>query len=263
VAVKQVSIKRCVITGAASGIGAALAEAFKSDYEIIGVDRGFQNARNVMNALGKEAQVRFIIAELSSRAGVERTVAELGQEPIDLLIHSAGINAVAPFEKTDIQTSLSVLEVNLQAPILLTKKLLANGVLRKGSAIIFISSLSHFVSYPGASVYAASKDGLTSFARSLSVEVSGEGIHVMTVFPGPTRTPHARQHSPDNTKEQLRMPAEALARKIKKALEQRRRRYVPGFRNQLFAVAGKFLPRLTERMMKKAIFDKLASKDSL
>lgn len=258
---KQSFVKRCVITGGASGIGAALAETFKSEYEIIGIDRDFQNAKKVMNALGAEAQVRFIIAELSSRAGIERTVAELGREPIDLLIHSAGINAVAPFEKTDIQTSIAVLEVNLQAPILLTKKLLANGLLRRGSAIIFISSLSHFVGYPGASVYAASKDGLTSFARSLGVELAREGIHVMTVFPGPTRTPHARQHSPDNSKEQLRMSPELLAQKIKKALGQHRHRYVPGFKNKFFAVAGKLFPGLTERVMKRTIFDTLVSKD--
>jgi short-subunit dehydrogenase len=256
-------VRRCVITGGASGIGAALAETFKREYEIIGIDRDFQNAKKVMNALGSGAQVRFIIAELSSRAGVERTVAELGREPIDLLIHSAGINAVAPFAQTNIQTSLAVLEVNLQAPILLTKKLLASGLLRRGSAIIFISSLSHFVGYPGASVYAASKDGLTSFARSLSAELTHEGIHVMTVFPGPTRTPHAAQYSPDNSKEKTRMPPELLAQKIKKALEQRRHRYVPGFRNKLFAVAGKLFPRLTERIMEKEIFDKLASKDNL
>jgi short-subunit dehydrogenase len=252
-----VKVKRCVITGGASGIGAGLAEVFKDEYEIIGIDRDFQNAKKVINALGAEAQVRFIIAELSSRAGIERSIAELGQDPIDLFIHSAGINAVAAFEETDVQTSLAVLEVNLQVPILLTKKLLANGLLRKGSTIIFISSLSHFVGYPGASVYAASKDGLTSFARSLSVELAREGIHVMTVFPGPTRTPHAAQHSPDNSKEKTRMPLELLAQKIKKALEQRRHRYVPGFRNKVFAVAGKLFPRLTEGVMKRTIFDKL------
>ncbi|MGL4612016.1 MAG: SDR family NAD(P)-dependent oxidoreductase [Trueperaceae bacterium] len=103
--------KRCVITGGSSGIGAALAETFKHDYEIIGIDRDFQNAKKVMDALGPEARVRFIIAELSSRAGIERTVEELGQEPIATLIHSAGINAVVPFERTDIQMALTVLDV--------------------------------------------------------------------------------------------------------------------------------------------------------
>lgn len=249
--------KSCVITGAASGIGAALAEVFKHDYEIIGIDRDFANAKKVMNDLGADANVRFVIAELTSKAGQERIVNELKGEDIALFIHSAGINAVSPFETSDIQSQIAVLDVNLHAPVSLTKSLLSKHCLKKGSSIIFIASLSHFVAYPGASVYAASKDGLTSFARSLSAALHPEGIHVMTVFPGPTRTPHASQHSPDNSREEKRMPPEVLARKIKAALEQRRRRYVPGLANKLFAVAGKLFPRLVEGVMKRAIFDKL------
>jgi short-subunit dehydrogenase len=247
----------CVITGAASGIGAALAETFKLEYDIIGIDRDFANAKQVMDKLGATANVRFIIAELSSKAGQERIVSELKNEDVALFIHSAGINAVAPFEASDIQTQLTVLDVNLHAPLLLTKTLLSRHILKKGSTIIFISSLSHFVGYPGASVYAASKDGVTSFARSLSATVQREGIHVMTIFPGPTRTPHAHQHSPDNTREDKRMPPEVLARKVKRACEQRRHRYVPGLPNKLFAIVGKLLPRLTERIMKRSIFDKV------
>jgi short-subunit dehydrogenase len=247
----------CVITGAASGIGAALAEVFKHDYDIIGIDRDFASAKKVMDDLGAGANVRFVIAELSSKAGQERIINELKGEDVALFIHSAGINAVAPFAASDIQTQMAVLEVNLHAPLLLTKTLLSKHCLKKGSAIIFVSSLSHFVSYPGASVYAASKDGLASFARSLSAALHREGVHVMTVFPGPTRTPHARQHSPDNTREEKRMPPELLARKVKVALEQRRHRYVPGLSNKLFALAGKLFPRLVEGVMKRTLFDRL------
>lgn len=247
----------CVITGAASGIGAALAETFKHDYDIIGIDRDFANAKHVMDDLGPKANVRFVIAELSSKSGQERVVNELGGEDIALFIHSAGINAVSPFETSDIQTQMAVLDVNLYAPLILTKMLCSRNILKRGSAIIFVSSLSHFVGYPGASVYAASKDGITSFARSLSAALHREGIHVMTVFPGPTRTPHAHQHSPDNSKESVRMPPEVLAQKAKRAYEQRRHRYVPGLKNKLFALAGKFFPRLTEGVMKRSIFDKL------
>jgi short-subunit dehydrogenase len=249
--------KTCVVTGAASGIGAALAEIFKDDYEIIGIDRDFANAKKVMNDLGAKAKVRFIIAELSSRSGQERIIEELRHEDVALFIHSAGINAVATFETSDIQTQMAVLDVNLHAPLLLTRMLLSKNILKKGSAVVFISSLSHFVGYPGASVYAASKDGLASFARSLSAALHREGIHVMTVFPGPTRTVHARQHSPDNSREVERMPPEVLAQKVKRALDQRRHRYVPGLKNKLFAVTGKLFPRLTEQLMKRSIFDKL------
>jgi short-subunit dehydrogenase len=247
----------CVITGAASGIGAALAEAFKQDYDIIGIDRDFSHAKQVMNDLGATANVRFVIAELSSKSGQERVIKELEHEDVALFIHSAGISAVGPFETSDLPTHLTVLDVNLYAPLSLTKTLLVKGVLKKGSSLIFISSLSHFVGYPGSSVYAASKDAITSFARSLSAALHREGIHVMTVFPGPTRTPHARAYSPDNSREEKRMLPEVLARKVKRALEQRRHRYVPGLSNKMFALAGKLFPRLTEQVMKRALFNKL------
>lgn len=249
--------KTCVITGAASGIGAALAEVLKDEYDIIGIDRDFANAKKVMDKLGARANVRFIIAELSSKAGQERIVDELEHEKVDLFVHSAGINVVTAFDASDIQTQMAVLDVNLHAPVSLTKTLLAHFVLKRGSSIIFISSLSHFVGYPGASVYGASKDGLTSFARSLSLALKPEGIHVMTVFPGPTHTPYAQQHSLDNSKEHLRVSPEVLAQKIKKALGQRRHRYVPGLKNKMFAVAGKLFPKLTEHIMKRTVFDKL------
>lgn len=254
---KSIKKRCCVITGAASGIGAALAETFKQDFDIIGIDRDFANAKKVMNDLGAKANVRFVIAELSSKAGQERIVDELKHEDVALFIHSAGINAVAPFETSDIQTQVTVLDVNLHAPLSLTKTLLSRHILKKESTIIFVSSLSHFVGYPGASVYAASKDGITSFARSLGASLHREGIHVMTVFPGPTRTPHAQQHSPDNSREHKRMPPEVLAQKVKRAYEQRRHRYVPGLPNKLFALAGKLFPALTGHLMKRTIFEKL------
>ena len=66
----------------------------------------------------------FIIAELTSVAGLERILNEL-PKTVDVCIHSAGINAVGYFENLDIQKQLSVLDVNLKAPMLLTKGMLS------------------------------------------------------------------------------------------------------------------------------------------
>ncbi len=248
-------MKTCVITGAASGIGEALAKVFiEKGYTVIGIDRDQQRALEVQKRLGDK--LHFIIAELTSRAGLEQVLHELPKK-IDVVIHSAGINAVGYFESLDIQKQLSVLDVNLKAPMLLTKGILERNLLAKGSHLIFISSLSHFVSYPGAAVYAASKDGLVSYARSLRVALKIKNIQVMTVFPGPTRTPHARMYSPDNSNEQKRMLPEVLAEKIYKGMKQRKSNLVPGFSNKVFAFAGRFIPGLTEKMMKRIILDKL------
>jgi short-subunit dehydrogenase len=248
-------MKTCVITGAASGIGAALVEVFiNQGYTVIGIDRDQRRAFELQEKYGQK--IDFIIADLSSQASFEDIINKLPSK-IDIFIHSAGINAVGAFEQLDIKKQLSVLDVNLKAPIILTRALLEKDMLTKNSSLVFISSLSHFVSYPGAAAYAASKDGLASYARNLSVALKPKRIHVMTVFPGPTRTPHAREHSPDNTRENKRMPPEVLARKIYRGLEHRLYNLVPGFSNKVFAWLGTFLPKLTEAMMKRIIFNKL------
>jgi short-subunit dehydrogenase len=246
-------MKTCVITGAASGIGAALAHRYAAaGYHIIGIDRDASGAERVRTQLGSD----FILAELSAHKGLERVALELAGTRIDVLIHSAGLNDVIPFSQADIKTQSALFQVNLIAPIILTRRLLLNGNMASNSSIIFITSLSHQVSYPGAAVYAASKDGLVSFARSLSVALHPD-LHVLTVFPGPTRTPHAQQHSPDNRNASKRMAPEHLANLIYTAQQKRRYRLVPGFRNKVFAFFGTVLPAMAERIMRKSIFEKL------
>ena len=248
--------KTCVITGAASGIGAALAEVFVGrGYRVIGIDRDAALAEKVQTRLGDK--VRFLEADLATKEGLESLTAELTHSQIDVLIHSAGINAVGAFETADFSRNLAVLDVNLRAPVQLTRALLAGGSLQRGSSIVFISSLSHFVSYPGAAVYAASKDGLVAYARSLSVALARQGIHVLSVFPGPTRTPHAAKYSPDNSRENARMSPDVLAREIVEAVENKRHRLVPGWNNKLFALAGTWLPATTERIIVRMLFDKM------
>lgn len=98
---------------------------------------------------------------------------------------------------------------------------------------------------------------MASYARSLAVALAAENIHVLTVYPGPTRTAHARRYSPDNRREAQRMAPEKLAVAIHRAVVQRRRVLIPGFSNRLFAMAGLWMPALTEWAMRKSLFEKL------
>ncbi|MDZ7703226.1 MAG: SDR family NAD(P)-dependent oxidoreductase [Trueperaceae bacterium] len=240
--------RRCVVTGAASGIGAALASHYHGlGYDVVGIDL--------------DAPAPFITplqADLSDLDDLERVARTLAAGPsIDLLVHSAGISAVGRFSQSDLAAQQQVLAVNLDAPILLTNRLLREGAFSADSTLVFISSLSHFTSYPGAAVYAASKDGLAAYARTLSVALAPHGIHVLRVFPGPTRTPHARRYSPDNSREARRMPPDQLARLVARALARRRYSLVPGTANKLAALLGRWLPHTSERLMRRLILDKL------
>lgn len=253
-------MKRCVITGAANGIGEALAVlAAQQGLEVIGVDKDAERAQEVSEALKAQVlEISFIHADVSRDDGLETITKTLAEgPPIDILVHCAGINAVGSFETLDMARQQQVLEVDLLAPMQLTSALLRQERIAPGGSLVFIASLSHFVSYPGAAAYAAAKSGLASYARSLSVGLAPKGVHVLTVFPGPTRTGHAREHSPDNSNETLRMPPERLAEEIFRAIDNRQKELIPGLNNKVFAAMGQYLPTITERVMRGRIFERL------
>jgi len=249
----------CVITGAADGIGKALARRFaQAGYAIVGIDVDEERAAATQHELTAQgATIQFILTDLSTAQGCAAALTQLSAlAPLDVFIHNAGINAVGRFVTLDLAQQEVVVALNLQAPLYLTAKLFHHHLLAERGTIVFLSSLSHYLSYPGAAAYAATKDGLTHYARSL--QVAWRSGHVLTVFPGPTRTAHARRYSPDNRRETSRMPPEKLAQAIFQACHNRRARLIPGLGNWLLAVAGRLWPRLLEWAMKKSILEKLA-----
>lgn len=253
--------RQAVITGAAEGIGRALAAAFGAQgYAVTGVDVNAALAAQTETELAaRGVQIRFVQADLSRPAELARLAAELSAgPPIDLLIHNAGINCVGAFAASDLAAQQRVLDVNLAAPLQLTTALLAADKLAPGCSLVFVSSLSRLLSYPGAAVYAASKDGLASYARSLAVALAPQGIHVLTVYPGPTRTAHARRYSPDNSREARRMAPDVLAAAVARAVQRRRRVLIPGAGNRMFAVVGRWWPQMAQWAMKRTIWQKLA-----
>ena len=253
-------MKRIAITGAASGIGLALAERFgRGGYVVIGIDVDREAADRARFELVRSGcEVSFLHADLASQTERLNIVTELeAGGPLDGFIHNAGINSVGSFEKSDLARERTVLDVNLVAPMTLTAELLRYDRLAPRASLVFVSSLSHFVGYPGAAAYAASKDGLASYARSLSAGTMARGLHVLTVFPGPTKTEHAKRHSPEGSSEERRMPPAALAERVWKAVKRRRRVLIPGVANRTMAAFGHAFPKVAEGVMRKTLYERL------
>ena len=176
-----------VVTGAADGIGKALVCRLSKDgSDITGVDVDEARSRMAERRFTERGTTcRYVVGDLGDAKETERTIRELLEgDPIDLLVHSAGINAVGRLPSLDLDVQMKVVAVNLTAPMVLTARLLEAEHIRPGGTIVFVSSLSHYVGYPGASVYTATKDGIASFARSLRVALRDRGINVLTVYPG-------------------------------------------------------------------------------
>ena len=247
-------MKRIAITGAAAGIGRALAQCFGSrGWTVVGIDADAAASEETRFDLVRAGcEVDFLTTDLARPAARAKLLQDLeARGPLDAFVLNAGINRVGPFAKADLAAERRVLEVNLVAPLALTAGLLRGERLARRASLVFVSSLSHYVGYPGAPAYAASKDGIAAYARSLAAGTQARGLHVLTVFPGPTRTEHARRHAPPGASEARRMPPEVLAERVFRAVRRRRRVLIPGLGNRTAAAVGHVLPRVTEGFMRK------------
>lgn len=245
-----------LITGAAEGIGRALALRFAAEgFRVVGVDRndaGLSETSGLIAAKG--GKVSTLTADLGDESNFPSLLdsfREFGS--FDVVLHNAGINRFALFPTSNLADQEQVFAVNLVAPIVLTRELLSRRLLTKGCRLGFISSLSHFVGYPGSAVYAATKSGLATFAEGLSIAAREYGFSTTTIFPGPTKTRQAFENSPDNSREDRRTEPAVLADVVFRAMMKRKQTLVHGFGNRMAASIGLRFPSLTESLMRKAL----------
>ncbi|MEM9107402.1 MAG: SDR family NAD(P)-dependent oxidoreductase, partial [Pseudomonadota bacterium] len=234
----------------ATGIGHALAEQLAGDgYEIIAIDR---------DPLPERWSETGFRTDLSDRASVDQLIGPLREAgPYDLVIHNAGISATGRFEDVPEAALQKLLAVNCEAPLVITSALLRDGALSNSPTLIFMASVSRHTGYPGAAVYAASKDVLAVYARSIRKDLRRRGIHVMTVFPGPVRTAHAERHAPAGADASKRMEPAKIADAILKAAKRRKSVLYPGWQAKMGHVLGVLAPGWMTRFMHRTIFEKL------
>ncbi|MEO1704484.1 MAG: SDR family NAD(P)-dependent oxidoreductase [Pseudomonadota bacterium] len=238
-----------VITGAANGLGRALAlaAAIRGD-DILAVDHDEA-------ALG-ELGLPSLALDLTAQDAAER-LAEAAA-PISLIIHSAGISGTGPFEAIPAAHHARILKLNFEAPVAITCHLLAVGAMAQRSTHAFVGSLSTFTGYPGAVSYAASKDGLASFAGSLRKALP-KGQTAAIIYPGPMATDHAARYAPDNSEKTVaaRQKPEEAADIILKGLAAGRHTIIPGAKAKLLATAGRAAPGTISKALKRGLYDKI------
>lgn len=237
-----------IITGAAQGLGKALTLAIHAQGKpVLAVDRD-------KAAL---ASLPCDTLHLDITSG-EAPDALAAYAPISCIIHSAGISGTGPFEAIPAQHHVRILALNLEAPIRITCALLAAQAMAPDGIHAFVGSVSSFTGYPGAVSYAASKDGLASFAHSLSKALP-DGQHAACIYPGPMATDHAARYAPENSDKTVaaRQPVEDAARVVLKGLAARRRIIIPGAKATLMARMGQIAPGLTGRALRKGLYEKL------
>ena len=180
----------CVVTGGASGIGAATVRRFAAEgAHICILDRDLSAAEALAAELGDghlamELDVRF-------EAGVEQ-VAEAVYgcwSQVDVLVNNAGSELNKTYDETTVEEWDKVLDTDLKGPWLLCKHFVPRMVERGSGSVINISSLNGLVGFPLSTAYGSAKGGLVVFTRDMAIELATSGVRINCVCPGVIETP--------------------------------------------------------------------------
>jgi len=182
-----------VVTGAAQGIGRAIAEEFQTrGAHVLLVDCNVCGVTAAAESMRKRglAAVNHVVADLSLPQAIEsmaREVAALVLK-VDVLVNNAGIELDLPFAEVSVDAFDRVQAVNLRAPLLVSQTL-APLFPAIGGAIVNISSIHASHAFANAIPYACSKAGLLALTRNLALELAPKKIRVNAVCPGYIDTP--------------------------------------------------------------------------
>lgn len=224
------------ITGASSGIGAALAKEFAAGgHAITMVARRRPLLEELAARLGARTHVAAVDLSDSARCTDWVAGAEAALGPIDVLVNNAGSTFVRRFLDVDLAAADRMLRLDLMNPLRLTRAVLPGMIRRRSGTIVDVCSVAAFAALPGTTYYAAAKAGLAAASELLRGELAGTGVHVVTVYPGPIKTAMSAQafdsYGEHWTKKLVSEASpEKMAAKIRVAVERGKPRVIfPGY----------------------------------
>ena len=182
-----------VVTGAAQGIGRAIAEQLHANgARLLLVDCNEPGVSAVAESLKKAGgpAASFLVADLADPLAIKALAAQVSalKVSVNVLINNAGIELDLPLEEISAEVFNRVIAVNLRAPLLLSQALVPLFP-ETGGAIVNISSIHADHAFPNAIPYACSKAGLMALTRNLALELAPRHIRVNAVCPGYIDTP--------------------------------------------------------------------------
>ncbi|HEY0419860.1 MAG TPA: SDR family oxidoreductase, partial [Acetobacteraceae bacterium] len=171
----QLERKIALVTGGASGIGAAVAARFAAEGAIV-----------IAADITAEGEARL---DVSDPASCERVVAAIMARHgrLDILVNSAGIARDIPFLDTPVEVFDRIIAVNLRGTFLIGQA--CARVMQPGSAIAMVASVSGMRGNPGRSAYGASKGGVVTLSQVMAIDLAERCIRVNVIAPGPIDTP--------------------------------------------------------------------------
>jgi 2-hydroxycyclohexanecarboxyl-CoA dehydrogenase len=205
-----------IVTGAASGIGRAIAARLCDEGAHVCIfDRDAEGAARAARELCENGpRASSYAVDISDLSAVEAAVAAVERDvgPVAALVNNAGWDAAADFLDSDPEVWRKLIDVNLIGPLNVTKTVLTRMRDRGAGRIVSIASDAGRVGSSGESVYAACKGGIIAFTKSVAREMAATGITLNVVSPGPTDTPLFASFDPSGK----------LAKALERAIPMRR-----------------------------------------
>jgi 3-oxoacyl-[acyl-carrier protein] reductase len=175
--------KRALVTGAARGIGAAIANALAAEgAHVIGID--IPSAREALEATLRPLSGTALAFDIAAAETPAQIAAALDESGVDIVVHNAGITKDKTIARMTEAAWHSVLDINLSAQERLDDALLAAGTLRDGGRIVSVSSISGIAGNMGQTNYATSKAGVIGRVQSMAAQLAARRITINAVAPG-------------------------------------------------------------------------------
>lgn len=249
------------ITGASSGIGAALAEAFsRRGARLVLSARRIDELEKVRARCQRPGDHLVLPMDMGGADFAQATAAVLERfGRIDVLVNNAGISQRSRVEDTLLAVDRRLMEVNYFGVVGLSKAVLPVMQKQKGGQFVVISSLVGLVSTPMRSTYAASKHALHGFFEALRAEEYDHGIRVLMVCPGGIATEvslHAlagdgSAHGVMDPLQEQGLSAAECARQVIVALDRGKAQVIVAGREGLVAPLYRFFPSLYRRLVRR------------
>ncbi len=196
--------KVALITGAASGIGYAIAKRYlEADGRVIIADLNPEAARHAANALADTKSAIGVGMNVANEdqvnAGVDHAMEKFGR--IDVLVSNAGIQIVHPIEDFPFEEWKRMLAIHLDGAFLTTKACVKHMYRQNTGSLIYMGSVHSYEASPLKSAYVAAKHGLIGLMRTVAKEGAKHKVRANVICPGFVRTPLVDKQIPEQARE--------------------------------------------------------------
>ncbi len=214
----SVKDKVCIITGAASGLGLAIAKRFAADGAKIAIadlnKDAAEKAAQEINAAGKGQAIGVamdVTSEEQVNQGVQQVLDQWGR--VDVLVSNAGVQIVHRVEDFPFAEWKKLLAIHLDGAFLTSKAVLPHMYKQGSGAVIMMGSVHSKEASPLKSAYVTAKHGLLGLARVIAKEGAAHGVRANVVCPGFVRTPLVEKQIPEQAKD-LGISEEEVVKKV-------------------------------------------------